>query len=49
MQTHPNCKDYDLFEIGRSHLSNPGVVVGGEARFLPQGMNFALHSRHLFV
>ena len=28
----PNCKRCELFEIGRSHLRNPGVVVG-EARF----------------
>jgi hypothetical protein len=44
-----NCKEYDLFEIGRRHLSNPGVVVGSEARFLLQGMNFALHLRYLLV
>jgi hypothetical protein len=48
-QTHPNCKEYDLFEIGRSHLGDPGVVVGREARFLLQGMNLALHLRHLVV
>jgi len=48
-QTHPNCKEYDLFEIGRSHLGNPGVVVGSEARFLLQGMNLALNLRHLVV
>jgi hypothetical protein len=48
-QTHPNCKEYDLFEIGRSHLGNPGVVVGSEARFLLQGLNLALHLRHLVV
>src|SRR6266478_10153758 len=39
----------DLFEIGWSHLGNPGVVVGSEARFLLQGMNLALHLRHLVV
>jgi len=48
-QTHPNCKEYDLFEIGRSHLGNPGVVVGSEPRFLLQGMNLALNLRHLVV
>jgi hypothetical protein len=48
-QTHPNWKEYDLFEIGRSHLGNPGVIVGSEARFLLQGMNLALHLRHLVV
>src|SRR6266849_973747 len=48
-QVHPNCKEYDLFEIGRSHLGNPGVVVGSEARFLLKGMNLALHLRHLAV
>src|SRR5260221_10763059 len=48
-QTHPNCKECDLFEIGRSHLGNPGVVVGSEARFLLQDMNLALHFRHLVV
>ena len=48
-QTHPNCKEYDLFEIGRSHLGNPGVVVGSEARFLLQDMNLALNLRHLLV
>ena len=42
-------QEYDLFEIGRSHLGNPGVVVGHEARFLLQGMNLALHLRHLVV
>jgi hypothetical protein len=48
-QTHPNCKEYDLLEIGRSHLGNPGVIVGSEARFLLQGMNLALNLRHLVV
>jgi hypothetical protein len=48
-QTHSNCKEYDLFEIRRSHLGNPGVVVGSEARFLLQRMNLALHLRHLVV
>jgi hypothetical protein len=48
-QPHPNCKEYDLFEIGRSHLGNPGVVVGSESRFLLKGMNLALHLRHLVV
>src|SRR5580704_4543081 len=48
-QTHPNCGEYDLFEIGRSHLGNPGVVVGSEARFLLQDMNLALHLRHLVI
>ena len=48
-QTDPNCKECDLFEIGRSHLGNPGVVVGSEARFLLQGMNLALNLRHLVV
>src|SRR5260370_39460714 len=45
-QTHPNCKEYDLFEIGRSYLGNPGVVVGSEARFLQQESNLALPLRH---
>src|SRR5579859_6922254 len=45
----PHCKESDLFEIGRSHLGNPRVVVGSEARFLLQGMNLALHLRHLLV
>jgi hypothetical protein len=49
LQTHPNFKEYGLFEVGRSHLGNPGVVVGSEARFLLQGMNLALHLRHLVV
>jgi hypothetical protein len=40
---------YDLFEIGRSYLGNPRIVVGSEARFLLQGMNLALHLRHLVV
>src|SRR6267143_2991770 len=48
-QVHPNCKEYDLFEIGRSHLGNPGVVVGSESRFLLQDMNLAFHLRHLVV
>jgi hypothetical protein len=48
-QAQPNCREYDLLEIGRSHLGNPGIVVGGETRFLLQGMNLALHSRHLVV
>ena len=39
----------DLFKIRWSHLGNPGVVVGCEAGFLLQGMNLALHSRHLVV
>ena len=42
-------QEYDLFEIGRSHLGNPRVVVGSEARFLLQDMNLALHLRHLVV
>src|SRR5579859_7236616 len=45
----PHCKESGLFEIGRSHLGNPRVVVGSEARFLLQGMNLALHLRHLLV
>jgi hypothetical protein len=45
----PNYKEYDLFKIRRSHLGNPGVVVGSEARFLLQDMNLALHFRHLVV
>jgi hypothetical protein len=49
LQTHTNCMEYGLFEVGRSHLGNPGVVVGSEARFLLQGMNLALHLRHLVV
>jgi ferredoxin-NADP reductase len=40
---------YDLFKIGWSHLGNPGVVVGSEARFLLQDMNLAFHLRHLVV
>ena len=28
-----------LFEIGRGYLGDPGIVIGGEARFLLQGMN----------
>ena len=44
-----NCKEYDLFKIGRRHLGNPGVVVGSETRFLLQDMNLALHLRHLIV
>ena len=46
-RTNPNCKEYDLFEIRRSHLGNPGVVVGSEAHFLLQGMNLPLNFRHL--
>jgi hypothetical protein len=42
-------KEYDLFEIRRSHLGNPGFVVGSEARFLLQGMNLALNLGHLVV
>jgi hypothetical protein len=42
-------QEYDLFEIGWSHLGNPGVVVGSEARFLLQDMNLAFHLRHLVV
>jgi hypothetical protein len=42
-------QEYDLFKIGWSHLGNPGVVVGSEARFLLQGMNLALQLRHLVV
>src|SRR5215467_913455 len=38
-----------LFEIGGSYLGDPGVVVGGEARFLLQGMNYAFYRRHLGV
>jgi hypothetical protein len=38
---------YDLFEIGRSCLGNPGVVVGSETRFVLHGMNLALQLRHL--
>ena len=45
----PNYKKYDLFKIRRSHLGNPGVVVGSEARFLLQDMNLAFHLRHLVV
>jgi uncharacterized membrane protein len=48
-QSHPNCKEYGLFEVGRSHLGNPGVIVGREPRFLLQGMNLALHLCHLVV
>jgi hypothetical protein len=48
-QTHPNCVEYDLFEIGRSHLGNPGVVVGSETRFLLKGVNVSPHFRHLVV
>ena len=44
-----HARNYDLFEIGRSHFGNPGVVIGSEARFLLQGMNLALHLRHLVV
>ena len=40
-------KECDLFEIGRSHFGNPGVVVGSEARFLLQGMNLAFHLCYL--
>jgi hypothetical protein len=40
-------EEIDLLEIGRSHLGNPGVVVGSEAHFLLQGMHLALHLRHL--
>ena len=42
-------QEYDLFKIGWSHLGNPGVVVGSEARFLLQDMNLAFHLRHLVV
>ena len=42
-------QEYDLFKIGRSHLGNPGVVVGSETRFLLQDLNLALHFRQLVV
>ena len=42
-------QEYDLFKIGWSHLGNPGVVVGSEARFLLQDLNLALHFRQLVV
>ena len=42
-------QEYDLFKIGWSHLGNPGVVVGSQARFLLQDMNLAFHLRHLVV
>jgi hypothetical protein len=48
-ETQPNGKEYELLEIGRSHLRNPGVVVGREARLLLKGMNLAFHLRHLVV
>ena len=49
LPAHPNYEECDLFEIGRSHLGNPGVVVGSVARFLLQDMNLALHLRDLVV
>jgi hypothetical protein len=42
-------QEYDLFQIGWSHLGNPGIVVGSEARSLLQDMNLAFHLRHLVV
>ena len=42
-------QEYDLFEIRRSHLGNPGVVVRSESDFLLQGLNLALHLGHLVV
>lgn len=41
--------EIELFEIRRSYLRDPGVVVGSVARVLLQGMNLALHCRHLVV
>jgi hypothetical protein len=41
--------EIELFEIRRSHLHDPGVVVGSVARVVLQGMNLALHCRHLVV
>ncbi len=42
-------QEYHLFKIGWSHLGNPGVVVGSQARFLLQDMNLAFHLRDLVV
>jgi Nucleotidyl transferase AbiEii toxin, Type IV TA system len=42
-------QEYDLCKIGRSHLGNPGVVVGSEPHFLLQDLNLALHFRQLVV
>src|SRR5215813_9263946 len=39
----------ELFEIGRSHLGNPGVVVGSVTRPFLQRVNLPLHGRHLIV
>ena len=44
-----HAKNCDLLEIGRSHLGNPGIVVGSKARLLLQSMNLALYLRHLVV
>jgi hypothetical protein len=41
--------EIELFEIRRSYLRDPGLVVGSIARVLLQGMNLALHSRHLVI
>ena len=41
--------EIELFEIRRSYLCDPGVVVGSVASLLLQGMNLALHRRHLVV
>ena len=49
LQGESTPQEYHLFKIGWSRLGNPGVVVGSEARFLLQGMNLALHRRHLVV
>ena len=49
LTAHANCKEHKLFEVGRSDLGNPGVVVGSEARFLLQGVNLALDCGELVV
>src|SRR5690348_7351618 len=46
-RTLTNCQEFDLFQIGRSHLGNPGIVVGGKAYFLLKGVNLALHGSDL--
>src|SRR5256885_3533884 len=48
-ETLPNRQEHTLFEIGRSHFRDPGVVVGREPRFLLQRLNLALHRRHLVI
>jgi hypothetical protein len=38
-----------LFEVGGSDFGDPGVVVGGEAGFLLEGLDVTVDFRELFV